>query len=58
MKSGKVLSDLKLEKYLLGELPADEMKLLQEREATDEIFRARVEFLRKQNQKIRIQQQP
>ena len=53
MKSGKVLSDLKLEKYLLGELPADEMKLLQEREATDEIFRACVEFLRKQNQKIR-----
>ena len=34
------ISDFKLERYLLGELSAEEMKALQQREAEDEIFAA------------------
>ena len=49
MTSVKEISGFKLERYLLGELPENEMNELKEREATDEIFAARVNQLRKQN---------
>ena len=42
------ISDFKLERYLLGELPQEEMDALREREAEDEIFAARVREMRNQ----------
>lgn len=50
-KNGPV-SDFKMEQYLIGALPENEMKELREREASDEIFAARVATLREQNEKI------
>lgn len=46
------ISDLTLERYLLGELSAEEMKALQQREAEDEIFAARVRALRQENARV------
>lgn len=46
------ISDLTLERYLLGELSAEEMKALQQREAEDEIFAARVRALRQENVRV------
>ena len=46
------ISDFKLERYLLGELSAEEMKALQQREAEDEIFAARVRMMREEGKKI------
>lgn len=46
------VSDFKLEQYLIGALPENEMKELQDREASDEIFAARVAALKEQNEKI------
>lgn len=40
------ISDFKLERYLAGDLPANEMKELKLREESDEIFKARVNSLR------------
>ncbi|PWJ70062.1 MULTISPECIES: hypothetical protein [unclassified Fibrobacter] len=50
-KNGPV-TDFKMEQYLIGALPENEMKELREREASDEIFAARVRELREQNAKI------
>ncbi len=50
-KNGPV-SDFKMEQYLIGALPEKEMKELRDREASDEIFAARVRELREQNKKI------
>jgi hypothetical protein len=46
------ISDLKVERYLLGELGEEEMSALQKREAEDEIFAARVRALREENARI------
>jgi len=46
------VSDYKMEQYLIGALSEKEMKELQEREASDEIFAARVASLKEQNEKI------
>ncbi len=46
------ISDLKVERYLLGELSEEEMSALQKREAEDEIFAARVRALREENERI------
>lgn len=46
------ISDFKLERYLVGNLPAGEMDALQKREAEDEIFAARVRALRQENARI------
>lgn len=46
------ISDFKLERYLLGELPQKEMKALQQREAEDEIFAARVAEMREQGKRF------
>lgn len=46
------VSDLKLERYLTGDLPSDEMQELRRREATDEIFRARLQAMRDENAKF------
>ena len=46
------ISDFKLECYLLGELPQNEMKALQKREAEDEIFAARVAEMRLQGKRF------
>lgn len=48
MTSVNKISDFKLERYLLGELPESEMAALQKREAEDEIFAARVAEMRLQ----------
>lgn len=48
----KMITDFKLEQYLIGALPENEMKELRERESSDEIFAARVRELREQNAKI------
>lgn len=46
------ISDFKLERYLLGELPGKEMRELQERELSDEIFAARVREMREQGKRF------
>ena len=46
------ISDFKLERYLLGELPEKEMRELQERELSDEIFAARVREMREQGKRF------
>ena len=46
------ISDFKLERYLLGELPEGEMQALREREACDEIFAARVKQLREEGKRF------
>ena len=46
------ISDFKLERYLLGELPEKEMRELQERELNDEIFAARVREMREQGKRF------
>ena len=46
------ISDFKLERYLLGELPESEMVALQKREAEDEIFAARVAEMRLQGKRF------
>lgn len=48
MTSVNKISDFKLERYLLGELSEKEMRELQERELSDEIFAARVAEMRLQ----------
>lgn len=50
-KNGPV-TDFKMEQYLVGALPENEMKELREREASDDIFAARVAALKEQNEKI------
>lgn len=44
-----MIPDWKLEKYLTGDLPFEEMQKLHELEATDEIFANRVRILREDN---------
>lgn len=51
----KMITDFKLEQYLIGALPENEMKELRERESSDEIFAARVRDLQEQNKKILVQ---
>lgn len=57
MNSGKngPVADFKMEQYLIGALPENEMKELRDREASDEIFAARVRDLQEQNKKILVQ---
>lgn len=50
-KNGPV-SDFEMERYLIGALPENKMKELRDREASDEIFAARVAALREQNESI------
>ena len=52
MTSVNKISDFKLERYLLGELPEKEMRDLQERELSDEIFAARVREMRLQGKRF------
>jgi len=52
MKANINISDFKLEKYLTGDLPAEEMKELRLRENSDEVFRARVNALREDGARI------
>lgn len=52
MTTIKKISDFKMERYLLGELPDAEMRELREREVSDEIFAARVKKLREENGRI------
>ena len=52
MTSVNKISDFKLERYLLGELPKSEMAALREREAEDEIFAARVREMRLQGKRF------
>lgn len=52
MKPVKKISDFKLERYLLGELPEAEMRELKEREAVDDLFAARIKQLREENGRI------
>lgn len=47
-----MIPDWKLEKYLTGDLPAEEMHEIREMEATDEIFAGRVKILREDNAAI------
>lgn len=47
-----MIPDWKLEKYLTGDLPAEEMREIREMEATDEIFAGRVKMLREDNAAI------
>ncbi len=47
-----MIPDWKLEKYLTGDLPAEEMREIREMEATDEIFASRVKMLREDNAAI------
>lgn len=46
------VSDFKMEQYLIGALPENEMQELRDREASDEIFAARAAALKEQNEKI------
>ena len=46
------ISDFKLERYLLGELPEKEMRDFQERELSDKIFAARVREMREQGKRF------
>ena len=52
MTSVNKISDFKLERYLLGELPEKEMREFQERELSDEIFAARVAEMRLQGKRF------
>ncbi len=52
MTSVNKISDFKLECYLLGELSEKEMRELQERELSDEIFAARVAEMRLQGKRF------
>ncbi len=52
MTSVNKISDFKLERYLLGELPEKEMREFQERELNDEIFAARVAEMRLQGKRF------
>ncbi|MBR6832284.1 MAG: hypothetical protein IKM81_02660 [Fibrobacter sp.] len=52
MTSVNKISDFKLERYLLGELPEKEMRDFQERELSDEIFAARVREMREQGKRF------
>lgn len=44
-----MIPDWKLEKYLTGDLPVEEMRKVRELEATDEVFAARVRMMREDN---------
>lgn len=52
MNANFKISDFKLEKYLTGDLPAEEMKALRLREMEDEIFHERVKAMREEGSKI------
>ena len=47
-----MIPDWKLERYLTGDLPAEEMREIREMEAADEIFANRVKMLREDNAAI------
>lgn len=52
MTDVKQISDFKLERYLLGELPEVEMEALRKREAEDELFAARVKMMREEGERF------
>ena len=52
MTDVKQISDFKLERYLLGELPEVEMVALRKREAEDELFAARVKMMREEGERF------
>ena len=52
MTDVKQISDFKLERYLLGELPEVEMAALRKREAEDELFAARVKKMREEGERF------
>lgn len=52
MTNVKQISDFKLERYLLGELPEVEMAALRKREAEDELFAARVKMMREEGERF------
>ena len=52
MTDVKQISDFKLERYLLGELPEVEMREIRELEKTDAIFANRVKMMREDNAAI------
>lgn len=52
MTDVKQISDFKLERYLLGELPEVEMTALRKREAEDELFAARVKMMREEGERF------
>ena len=47
-----MIPDWKLEKYLTGDFPAEEMREIRDMEATDEIFAGRVKMMREDNAAI------
>lgn len=47
-----MIPDWKFERYLTGDLPAEEMRKLREMEATDEVFASRVKMFREDNAAI------
>ena len=47
-----MIPDWKLERYLTGDLPAEEMREIRDMEATDEVFAGRVKLLREDNAAI------
>ena len=47
-----MMPDWKLERYLTGDLPAEEMREIRDMEATDEVFAGRVKLLREDNAAI------
>ena len=47
-----MIPDWKLEKYLTGDLPAEEMREIRDMEANDEIFAGRVKMMREDNAAI------
>ncbi len=53
MNENRTIADLILERYLLGELPEDEMKRIQGRLESDETLRLRIDALRESNGMIR-----
>lgn len=55
MKPNLKISDFKLERYLTGDLPAQEMEKLRLREQEDEIFAECVKELRKDNSRILLE---
>ncbi|WP_163437551.1 hypothetical protein [Fibrobacter succinogenes] len=55
MTSVNKISDFNLERYLLGELSEKEMRELQERELSDEIFAARVAEMRLQGKRFLVE---
>ena len=52
MTDVKQISDFKLERYLLGELPEVEMAALRKREAEDDLFAARVKMMREEGERF------